>query len=131
MTDQFSRKKPGDTMNILGPLGNVFSDWDRQDKEPVLVGGGVGLAPILNLYELCTDAVLIMGARTAAEHFMDHEPENHIYLTTDDGSAGIDGNVLTALNEIDLQEPNYPWKVTWAVELAFVRVVSLKDKMDK
>ena len=104
MTDQFSRKKPGETMNILGPLGNVFSDWDRQDKEPVLVGGGVGLAPILNLYELCTDAVLIMGARTAAEHFMNHEPENHIYLTTDDGSAGIDGNVLTALNEIDLHE---------------------------
>ena len=103
-TDIFSRKKSGETMNIMGPLGNVFTDFETQDVKPILVGGGVGLAPILNLYASCKDAVMIIGARTAAEHFMDHDPENNIYLTTDDGSTGITGNVLAALAEIDLHE---------------------------
>lgn len=103
-TDIFSRKKSGETMNIMGPLGNVFTDFETQDVKPILVGGGVGLAPILNLYASCKDAVMIIGARTAAEHFMDHDPENNIYLTTDDGSMGITGNVLAALAEIDLHE---------------------------
>ncbi len=103
-TDIFSRKNSGETMNIMGPLGNVFTDFETQDVEPIFVGGGVGLAPILNLYASCKDAVMIIGARTAAEHFMDHEPENNIYLTTNDGSTGIEGNVLIALAEIDIHE---------------------------
>ncbi len=102
VTKQLSQKTPGDSLNILGPLGNVFTGWET--KRTVLVGGGVGLAPILNLYDSCPDSTLIIGARTADEHFMDHEPENKIYLTTDDGSLGIAGNVLVALENLDLND---------------------------
>lgn len=104
ITDQLSRKIYGDTINILGPLGNIFTEWDKKEVEPILIGGGVGLAPILNVYESCRNSIMIIGARTAAEHFMEHDPENNIYLTTDDGSMGIAGNVLKAIAEIDVNE---------------------------
>jgi dihydroorotate dehydrogenase electron transfer subunit len=102
VTAQLSQKIPGDSLNILGPLGNVFTGW--KTKRTVLVGGGVGLAPILNLYESCPNSTLIIGARTADEHFMDHEPEKNIYLTTDDGSLGVAGNVLTVLENLDFND---------------------------
>ena len=72
---------------------------------PVLIGGGVGIAPILNLHnhlrKLMVDHTLIMGARTKNEHFLIHEPENQIYLTTDDGSLGVEGTVIDVLKLIN------------------------------
>ncbi len=104
VTDHFTKKCPGDSMNILGPLGNVFTDYNSEFAEPILIGGGVGLAPILNLYDACEKAVMIIGARSADEHFLNHKPDNSVYLTTDDGTAGIEGNVLTALKNMNLSE---------------------------
>ncbi len=90
----------GDTVDLIGPLGNYWDGYT--DKLSILIGGGVGIAPILNLNkyldDLCENKVLIMGARNSSEHFIDHNPENGIYITTDDGSLGIHGNVLDALN---------------------------------
>ena len=42
-----------------------------------------------------------MGARTGKEHFLNHDPEKFIYMTTDDGSLGIKGTVIDALNLLD------------------------------
>lgn len=102
VTKQLSQKTSGDSINILGPLGNVFTGW--KTRKTVLVGGGVGLAPILNLYDSCPDSTLIIGARTADEHFIEHKPGNNIYLTTDDGSLGIAGNVINALENLDFDD---------------------------
>jgi len=102
MTKHLSLKTPGNSINILGPLGNIFTEWEN--TKTILVGGGVGLAPILNLYEFCPDSTLIIGARNADEHFMQHKPEESIYLTTDDASLGITGNVLNALEKLDLND---------------------------
>ena len=92
----------GDSVDIIGPLGNSWSNYT--DKRPVLVGGGVGIAPILFFHTfLNTNNIshsLVMGARTKEEHFMTHDPDNGVYLTTDDGSLGIKGNVSHALEEI-------------------------------
>lgn len=90
--------KTGDTVDIIGSLGNYWKDWNN--NHPVLIGGGVGIAPILNLHnhlnKLNIDHTLIMGARKEEEHFLAHDPENQIYLTTDNGSHGISGNVMSA-----------------------------------
>ena len=99
----------GDTVDLIGPLGNFWDGYT--DKLSILIGGGVGIAPILNLNnhlnDLCENKVLIMGARNSSEHFIDHNPENQIYMTTEDGSLGIHGNVLdplkSALENIDFQ----------------------------
>jgi dihydroorotate dehydrogenase electron transfer subunit len=89
----------GDIVDLIGPLGN---HWDGySDKVSILIGGGVGIAPILNLNnyleEIGEKKVLIMGARNSNEHFIDHNPEERVYMTTDDGSLGIHGNVLEPL----------------------------------
>ncbi len=101
VTNQLTLLNQGNQLNIMGPLGNCFTR--RENGPAVLVGGGVGLAPILNLYESCKKSILIIGAGSASEHFLDHHPEQNIYLTTDDGSLGIHGNVLDALNGLSLE----------------------------
>ena len=99
-TTMLSKKKPGDNIYILGPLGNIFS-IDKQ-KSYVLVGGGVGLAPILNLWKKISkehnNNYLIIGAKTELEHFHNHDPKNNIFLSTDDGSLGIRGTVMDVLS---------------------------------
>ena len=90
----------GTALDILGPLGNTFR-WKDNTFTAVLVGGGVGLAPILNMYGESTaagqDVVLVLGARTSVEHFIDHEPQNNVFLATDDGTVGIEGTVIPAI----------------------------------
>jgi dihydroorotate dehydrogenase electron transfer subunit len=89
-------------IDIIGPLGNFWTDFDLD--MPILVGGGVGIAPIINLHSLLLEKeighYLIMGARNGREHFLDHNEKERLYLSTDDGSKGIKGNVVDVLNYI-------------------------------
>lgn len=98
VTNYMTGQKPGETMNVIGPVGNVFSEWEG--VTPILIGGGIGLAPILNFRKQLSKSITIIGARTANEHFFDHSPKNGIYITTDDGTQGINGTVIDALNHI-------------------------------
>jgi len=90
--------KKNQKVDIIGPLGNYWKDWE--DSLPILIGGGVGIAPILNLHNYLNSInfkhVLIMGARAKSEHFI--YPSENIFITTDDGSLGINGSVIEALN---------------------------------
>jgi len=65
------------------------------------MGGGVGIAPIMSLYQYIANykknALLIMGARNSDEHFLNHKPNELVVLSTDDGSLGVKGNVIDAL----------------------------------
>jgi len=103
VTNILSKKNKGDRVELLGPIGNTFSNWDS-DAFPILIGGGVGLAPILNLKHQCegskVDHAIIIGARNSNEQFMKHDPDKNIYLTTDDGSTGEHGTVMAPLDEI-------------------------------
>ncbi|MFC1550169.1 dihydroorotate dehydrogenase electron transfer subunit [Candidatus Neomarinimicrobiota bacterium] len=102
-TIELSRKSNGEILNVLGPIGNVFTKWENS-VTPVLVGGGIGLAPIINIHSKCLkyniDSALILGARAANEHFYKHAPKANIYLTTENGSIGIAGTVMSALDQI-------------------------------
>ena len=101
-TEIMKNWKKDETVDLIGPLGNSWSKFE--DKFSILIGGGVGIAPILNFYSLLKsnyhESALIMGARTGSEHFIDHQPKKHIYMTTDDGSLGIEGNVLNPLESL-------------------------------
>lgn len=101
VTRSLARKQVGEEVSLLGPLGNIFSDWKKPGIIPVLVGGGVGLAPIMYLHNTCRregiDHLLIIGARTKKEHFLEHDPAQMIHLTTDDGSLGNPGTVMPTL----------------------------------
>ena len=93
--------KIGDEVDIIGPLGN---SWDYQgEKDVVLIGGGVGIAPIMNLYDKVKDITntsLFIGAKIKDEHFLEHEPNRAVYISTDDGSLGIKGNLFEALSSV-------------------------------
>ncbi len=99
----------GEEVDLIGPLGNYWSTFES--TFPILIGGGVGIAPILNLHHLLLDKQidhsLIMGARHKGEHFLEHDPDKDIYLSTDDGSLGIAGNVVDALKAL-FQNGSHP-----------------------
>ena len=94
--------RTGHLVDLLGPLGNGWSDYER--NYPVLVGGGVGIAPVAFLHNqlvyLRKPHHLIMGARDREEHYLEHSPENGITLTTDNGTTGIAGTVVNGLEYI-------------------------------
>ena len=100
--------KPGERVSLLGPLGNGWMvDGGRF---PILVGGGVGIAPVYYLHEEFqrqgVEHLLLMGARLKEEHFLAHAPEDNIYLATDDGSTGITGTVVDGLEECLMHSAN-------------------------
>lgn len=90
-------------IDVLGPLGNTFKIIDEK-YTPVLVGGGIGLSPILNLSNYFnkkpTDHFTIIGAKNKNEHFLEHNLNAKLYLSTDDGSVGIKGTAIDTLNSI-------------------------------
>ena len=95
-----SNWKKGDEIDIIGPLGNHWSVGNKY--YPILIGGGVGIAPIMNLHlhlnENNISHSLIMGARDKEEHFMKHDPSNNVFLSTEKDDMGFKGNVIDALD---------------------------------
>lgn len=98
-TRHLVRKKPGDKVNCLLPLGNSFTMPRSTDERFLLIGGGVGIAPMLflgkRLVEMGVRPSFLLGARTADELLeKDMFSElGDLYLTTEDGSEGEKGYV--------------------------------------
>ncbi len=97
-TEQFSHLQPGDSVDILGPLGNGFPLEPGKGKKVFLIGGGIGVPPMLELAkQLDAEKQLVMGYRD--EQFLTEEFKTNgkLYIATEDGSAGTCGNVLDAI----------------------------------
>lgn len=98
-TRHLVRKKPGDKVNCLLPLGNSFTMPRSIDERFLLVGGGVGIAPMLflgkRLVEMGVRPSFLLGARTADELLEKNmfSELGDLYLTTEDGSEGEKGYV--------------------------------------
>lgn len=100
-TDAICSVKPGDSLNVIVPLGNGFSHDVAKDARVLLIGGGVGIAPLyLQLKTLLAAGAhveVLFGARTAPDadlcrRFSELAP---FHLCTDDGSAGHHGLVTS------------------------------------
>lgn len=106
-TAVLAQKKPGDTLDILGPLGKSFSIPGGKIKNVVLIGGGIGVAPLLGLAEALKGSgkklTLLYGGRNKdyifdLKYFKDAGCDVHI--ATDDGSVGIKGRVPALFDKI-------------------------------
>ena len=110
-TDILSRKKPGDILELLGPLGNGFP-VNKTFQNIILVAGGLGIAPIFALAESLTKKkpTLFYGARTEMEVLCADEL-NAIgidpVISTDDGSSGKKGNIINILKEHITRNPSF------------------------
>lgn len=105
-TEQFSRMRAGDTIEILGPLGNGFPLETGRGKKAFLIGGGIGVPPILELAKQldCEKKQIVMGYRNVQTFLKEEfEANGEVYISTEDGSAGTKGNVMDAIRENALE----------------------------
>ena len=101
-TAEFSKLQPGEQVRVLGPLGNGF---EKKEKTAFLIGGGIGIPPMLELAkELNCQKQMVLGYRTNDLFLKDEfEAYGDVYVATEDGSAGTKGNVLDAIRENGLK----------------------------
>jgi len=97
-------RRPGDRLDLLGPLGSSFV-VHRSTRNLLLVAGGTGIAPLRVLAEqeaARRNVTLLMGGRSVAHLWpSDRLPASVEYVTTtEDGSFGIAGRVTDALGPL-------------------------------
>ena len=105
-TEQFSKLKSGDTIPVIGPLGNGFPYEKAEGKKVFLMGGGIGVPPILELAKQmeCEKKQIVVGYRDAHTFLKEEfEANGELYISTEDGSVGTKGNVMDAIRENGLK----------------------------
>ncbi len=97
-TREFSEKKAGETLVVLGPLGNGFP---LKEKPALLVGGGIGMFPILELAkQYPVEKNIILGYNNGDIYLSDEFGKyGKVYIATEDGSKGTKGTVIDAIRE--------------------------------
>ena len=103
-TESFSRLHKNVTLEVLGPLGNGFPLDEAKGKKVFLMGGGIGVPPMMEtMKQLDAEKTAILGYRD--ELFLNDEFEKNgkVYIATEDGSAGTKGNVMDAIRENRLE----------------------------
>jgi dihydroorotate dehydrogenase electron transfer subunit len=112
-TGMLSGRKAGDRLDLLGPLGNGFDYRGKRSPgdRPVLVAGGMGVAPLVFLAEALRSGtrpgagnkvLALIGAKTKNLVLCEKEFKNFgcdVKIATDDGSRGFHGRVTALLEE--------------------------------
>lgn len=130
-TAEYAAMKVGEAFSILGPIGNGFA---LKDGRPLLVGGGVGIAPLIYLSRQIKDQkpILLIGGKNKDEVFWEkylQEFADKIYITTDDGSVGFKGFTVQLLPQI-LAENNIEHIYTCGPNIMMEGVAKLAHEHD-
>ena len=100
-TKWLSKRRPGQILDILGPLGRGFL---MPEGNVITVGGGVGTPPMLFAAKSAKAKVTaVLGFRNTGRVILTEEFKkvcDNVYITTDDGSVGIHGAVTLPLKEL-------------------------------
>lgn len=110
-TDEFSKLKDGDSVDVMGPLGNGFPLDKAAGKRVFLMGGGIGIPPMLSCAKAFTalpenerpkEVYAVCGYRSAETYLLeDLQSLVPVLIATDDGSLGAHGTVLDALKAFE------------------------------
>lgn len=98
-TNKISDTEINDTLNIIYPLGNGFTMPEDKNAKVVLVGGGIGIAPMYYLGKVLKEKgiepVFVLGGRSKEDLIMldEFSSVGKVYITTNDGSLGEQGFV--------------------------------------
>ena len=107
-TQWLARRKVGDSLDVLGPLGNGFSV--RPEGKYLLVGGGIGVPPLLGcVVQGSRNCTAVLGFRSARHAMLLEEfgqaCPGGVRLATDDGSLGYHGFVDVLVRQ-ELEKDN-------------------------
>lgn len=113
-TQAFSVLKTGDTLDVLGPLGNGFTiDFIQPNDLVYVIGGGIGVPPLYELgrqlHAKGADIVFLNGfASKEVSYYIDEFRKlGELHIATDDGSLGTSGHV-GALIEEQIEQQKIP-----------------------
>ena len=106
----FSSLKSGDSLDVMGPQGNGFDLSElNNDSKVLLVGGGIGVPPLLEvakqLHDRGVEITTVLGFATKDAVILEDELAQYsqVFVTTDDGSYGTQGNVSVVITECDTE----------------------------
>ncbi len=132
-TRRLARLTAGERLNCVLPLGNSFTMPADPSKRLLLVGGGVGVAPLLYfgkcIAEMGAKPTFLLGARSAQDLLLLDEFNKYgrVYVTTEDGSAGERGFVT---NHSLLQKEHFDQISTCGPKPMMVAVARYASKAD-
>jgi dihydroorotate dehydrogenase electron transfer subunit len=108
-TKLLSEKKVGESINVLGPLGNGFPVEETQNGETaLLVGGGIGVPPLYELSKQLTNqgvkVIHVLGFQSKENVFYEtsFEQLGETFVVTVDGSYGTKGFVTDVIEKFNL-----------------------------
>ena len=110
-TKDLTKYKKGDVINTILGLGNGF--YDLNSKSPLLIGGGIGMAPLLNLAisfnKLNVKPTIILGFKNINEvcYVEEFEKYGNVVVLTDDGTYGIKGNPVSYIKDNNILFDKY------------------------
>ena len=105
-TEWFTRLRPGDRVDMLGPLGRPF-EVDPRSRHLLLIAGGLGIAGVRSLVDEAIrdgrQVVLLFGGATARDVYPSSllPDEVEYVVATDDGSVGHHGFVTELVAEYE------------------------------
>ena len=100
-TEEFSSLERGEGLDLLGPLGNGYPLDQAENRHVILVGGGIGIPPLVETAKQlktqmgCTVTV-IAGYRDQLFLTEELAAYGNVFVATEDGSAGTKGTVIDA-----------------------------------
>ena len=102
-TDKISQLNKGDLMDIIAPLGNGFNYSTEKQGRVIVVGGGIGTPPMLDIArDYGESATAILGFRSFDRVILDKDYAKggaKTIVCTDDGSVGVAGTIAKPLEE--------------------------------
>lgn len=103
-TAEFSTCKAGDRLDILGVLGNGFPVDKAKGKRVFLMGGGIGIPPMLELAKAMDEKKQILLGYRNKDLFLEEDLAEYgdVYVATEDGSVGTKGNVMDIIKAYSL-----------------------------
>lgn len=103
-TAEFSTYGPNCTIDVLGVLGNGFPVERAAGRKVFLMGGGIGIPPMLQLAkELDAEKHILLGYRDQNIFLQDDLGKyGQVYIATEDGSVGVQGNVMDIIRANEL-----------------------------
>ena len=120
----------------MGPLGNGFT---KEGKKAILIGGGIGIPPMLQLAkELDCEKTIVLGYRDSLFLKEEFESLGDVYVSTEDGSAGTKGNVIDAIKENGITgdvifacgpKPMLKGVKAFAMENNIIAQISMEERM--